>query len=411
MSNKYSEGYPGARYYGGNEHIDQIELTCQRRALEAFHLDSEKWGVNVQCLSGSPANLQVYQAIMRPHERLMGLDLPHGGHLSHGYQTAAKKISAVSTYFETFPYRVNTETGIIDYDRLEENALMYRPKVLVAGTSAYCRLIDYARMREIADKVGAYLMVDMAHISGLIAAEVIPSPFLHADIVTTTTHKSLRGPRGAMIFFRKGVRSTDAKTNKASLYDLEGPINFSVFPGHQGGPHNHTITALAVALKQTMTPEFKQYQQQVIANAKALETEFKRLGHVLVADGTDSHMVLLDLRNKALDGARVEAVLEQFNIACNKNSIPGDKSALTPCGIRIGAPAMTSRGMGEEDFKRIANYIDQAITLCKTIQAGLPKEANKLKDFKAKVASGEVDEINSLKKEVAAWAGTFPLPI
>jgi glycine hydroxymethyltransferase len=160
-----------------------------------------------------------------------------------------------------------------------------------------------------------------------------------------------------------------------------------------------------------MTPEFKQYQQQVIANAKALETEFKRLGHVLVADGTDSHMVLLDLRNKALDGARVEAVLEQFNIACNKNSIPGDKSALTPCGIRIGAPAMTSRGMGEEDFKRIANYIDQAITLCKTIQAGLPKEANKLKDFKAKVASGEVDEINSLKKEVAAWAGTFPLPI
>jgi glycine hydroxymethyltransferase len=411
MSNKYSEGYPGARYYGGNEHIDQIELTCQRRALEAFHLDSEKWGVNVQCLSGSPANLQVYQAIMRPHERLMGLDLPHGGHLSHGYQTAAKKISAVSTYFETFPYRVNTETGIIDYDRLEENALMYRPKVLVAGTSAYCRLIDYARMREIADKVGAYLMVDMAHISGLIAAEVIPSPFLHADIVTTTTHKSLRGPRGAMIFFRKGVRSTDAKTNKATLYDLEGPINFSVFPGHQGGPHNHTITALAVALKQTMTPEFKQYQQQVIANAKALETEFKRLGHVLVADGTDSHMVLLDLRNKALDGARVEAVLEQFNIACNKNSIPGDKSALTPCGIRIGAPAMTSRGMGEEDFKRIANYIDQAITLCKTIQAGLPKEANKLKDFKAKVASGEIDEINSLKKEVAAWAGTFPLPI
>lgn len=411
MSNKYSEGYPGARYYGGNQFIDAIELTCQARALTAFGLDKEKWGVNVQTLSGSPANLQVYQAIMRPHERLMGLDLPHGGHLSHGYQTPAKKISSISTYFETFPYRVNLETGIIDYDRLEENALMYRPKVLVAGTSAYCRLIDYKRMREIADLCGAYLVVDMAHISGLISAGVIPSPFEYADIVTTTTHKSLRGPRGAMIFYRKGVRKSDAKTGKEVLYDLEGPINFSVFPGHQGGPHNHTITALAVALKQATTPEFKQYQQQVIKNAKALEIEFKRLGYKLVADGTDSHMVLLDLRQQALDGARVEAVLEQVNIACNKNSIPGDKSALTPCGIRIGAPAMSTRGMGEEDFKRIARYIDTCITICKEVQKSLPKEANKLKDFKATVAGGEVQEINELKKEISSWASTFPLPV
>ena len=317
----------------------------------------------------------------------------------------------MSTYFETFPYRVSLETGIIDYETLEENALMYRPKVLVAGTSAYCRLIDYKRMREIADLCGAYLVVDMAHISGLIAAGVIPSPFEHADIVTTTTHKSLRGPRGAMIFFRKGVRSTDVKNGKELLYDLEGPINFSVFPGHQGGPHNHTITALAVALKQAMSPEFKQYQEQVIKNAKALESEFKQLGYKLVADGTDSHMVLLDLRPKSLDGARVEAVLEQVNIACNKNSIPGDKSALTPCGIRIGAPAMSSRGMGEDDFKKIAKYIDQCIDICKDVQAKLPKQANKLKDFKAKVAGGEVDEINELKKEISAWARTFPLPV
>ena len=411
MSNKYSEGYPGARYYGGNQFIDAIELTTQARALEAFNLDPAKWGVNVQTLSGSPANLQVYQAIMRPHDRLMGLDLPHGGHLSHGYQTPTRKISAVSTYFETFPYRVDLNTGIIDYEMLEENALMYRPKTLVAGTSAYCRLIDYKRMREIADLVGAYLVVDMAHISGLISAGVIPSPFDHADIVTTTTHKSLRGPRGAMIFYRKGVRKTDAKTGKETLYDLEGPINFSVFPGHQGGPHNHTITALAVALKQAKTPEFKQYQQNVIANAKALEIEFKRLGYKLVADGTDSHMVLLDLRSHSLDGARVEAVLEQVNIACNKNSIPGDKSALTPCGIRIGAPAMSTRGMGEEDFKRVARYIDTCIGICKDVQKNLPKEANKLKDFKAKVAGGEVSEINSLKKEIASWASSFPLPI
>ncbi|KAI1108377.1 glycine hydroxymethyltransferase [Nemania sp. NC0429] len=410
MSNKYSEGQPGARYYGGNEHIDAIELLCQKRALEAFHLDSEKWGVNVQTLSGSPANLQVYQALMAPGGRLMGLDLPHGGHLSHGYQTPAKKISAVSTYFQTMPYRVNIETGIIDYDKLEENAQLFRPKVLVAGTSAYCREIDYARMRKIADSVGAYLVVDMAHISGLIAAEVIKSPFHYADIVTTTTHKSLRGPRGAMIFFRKGVRSTD-KTGKEIKYDLGEKINFSVFPGHQGGPHNHTITALTVALKQAATPEFKAYQQKVVANAKALEVKFKSLGYTLVSGGTDSHMVLLDLRPIPLDGARVEAVLENFNIACNKNAVPGDKSALTPGGLRIGTPAMTSRGFGEQDFERVADYIDQAIKICKEVQADLPKEANKLKDFRAKVAGGEVAKINELKKEVAAWSQTFPLPV
>ncbi|KAL5621661.1 hypothetical protein BROUX41_006561 [Berkeleyomyces rouxiae] len=410
MSNKYSEGYPGARYYGGNQHIDQIELLCQKRALAAFGVDDQKWGVNVQCLSGSPANLQVYQAIMPVHGRLMGLDLPHGGHLSHGYQTPQRKISAVSTYFETMPYRVDLETGIIDYDTLAKDAILFRPKVLVAGTSAYCRLIDYKRMREIADSVGAYLMVDMAHISGLIAAGVIPSPFEYADIVTTTTHKSLRGPRGAMIFFRKGVRSVNAK-GQETLYDLENPINFSVFPGHQGGPHNHTITALTVALKQASSPEFKEYQKQVVDNAKALENKFKSLGHKLVSDGTDSHMVLVDLRQHSLDGARVEAVLEQINIACNKNSIPGDKSALTPCGIRIGTPAMTSRGFGTADFERVGQYIDDAIKICKDTQAALPKEANKLKDFKAKVASGEVARINELKAEIAAWTSTFPLPV
>ena len=321
------------------------------------------------------------------------------------------RISAVSTYFETMPYRVDIETGIIDYDTLEKNAQLYRPKILVAGTSAYCRLIDYARMRKIADSVGAYLVVDIAHISGLVSSGVIPTPFDHADVVTTTTHKSLRGPRGAMIFFRKGVRSVNAKTGKEELYNLEDPINFSVFPGHQGGPHNHTITALAVALKQANTPDFKAYQKQVVDNAKSLENKFKALGHKLVSDGTDSHMVLVDLRPVSLDGARVEAVLEQINIACNKNSIPGDKSALTPCGIRIGTPAMTSRGFGVADFERVASYIDDAIKICKEVQAALPKEANKLKDFKAKVAGGEVEKINNLKKEIAAWSQTFPLPV
>ncbi|CUM64567.1 uncharacterized protein PRCAT00002174001 [Priceomyces carsonii] len=411
MSNKYSEGYPGARYYGGNEHIDKMELLCQDRALKAFGLTPDKWGVNVQTLSGSPANLQVYQAIMKPHERLMGLDLPHGGHLSHGYQTDSRKISAVSTYFETMPYRVDLETGLIDYDMLEKTAVLYRPKVIVAGTSAYCRLIDYKRMREIADKVGAYLVVDMAHISGLVAAGVIPSPFEYADIVTTTTHKSLRGPRGAMIFFRRGVRSVNPKTGQEIMYDLENPINFSVFPGHQGGPHNHTIAALATALKQASTPEFKEYQEQVLKNAKVLEEEFIKRGYKLVSHGTDSHMVLVSLKDKHIDGARVETICENINIALNKNSIPGDKSALVPGGVRIGAPAMTSRGLGEEDFKRIVSYIDFAVNYAKDLQAQLPKEANKLKDFKAKVINSDDPKLKAVKAEISEWAGGFPLAV
>ncbi|WLF81869.1 Serine hydroxymethyltransferase, cytosolic [Lodderomyces elongisporus] len=411
MSNKYSEGYPGARYYGGNEHIDRMETLCQERALKAFHLTPDRWGVNVQTLSGSPANLQVYQAIMKPHERLMGLDLPHGGHLSHGYQTDSRKISAVSTYFETMPYRVDLETGLIDYDMLEKTAVLYRPKVLVAGTSAYCRLIDYKRMREIADKVGAYLVVDMAHISGLVAAGVIPSPFEYADIVTTTTHKSLRGPRGAMIFFRRGVRSTNPKTGQEIYYDLENPINFSVFPGHQGGPHNHTIAALSTALKQAATPEFKEYQEQVLKNAKALEEAFTAKGYKLVSNGTDSHMVLVSLKDKQIDGARVETVCEKINIALNKNSIPGDKSALVPGGVRIGAPAMTTRGLGEEDFKRIVDYIDFAVNFAKKTQESLPKDANKLKDFKNKILNESDETLEKVKSEISEWAGSFPLAV
>jgi glycine hydroxymethyltransferase len=282
---------------------------------------------------------------------------------------------------------------------------------LVAGTSAYCRLIDYKRMREIADKVGAYLVVDMAHISGLVAAQVIPSPFDYADIVTTTTHKSLRGPRGAMIFFRRGVRSVNPKTGKEVLYDLENPINFSVFPGHQGGPHNHTITALAVALKQAASPEFRSYQEQVLKNAKSLENAFKEKGYKLVSDGTDSHMVLVSLKDKGIDGYRVDAVCEQINIALNKNSIPGDKSAIVPGGVRIGAPAMTTRGFSEEDFKRVVSYIDEAVKYAIELQGSLPKEANKMKDFKTAVAKDEGGKLAALREEIANWAKTFPLPV
>lgn len=354
----------------------------------------------------------------------MGLDLPHGGHLSHGYQTPSRKISAISKYFETLPYRLDEKTGLIDYDKLEENALLYRPKIIIAGTSAYSRLIDYPRMRAIADKVGAYLLSDMAHISGLVAASSIPSPFAHSDIVTTTTHKSLRGPRGAMIFFRKGVRSTD-KAGNAINYDLEGPINSSVFPGHQGGPHNHTITALAVALRQAQTPEFKAYQQQVLSNAKALagrlggRKEENGLGYDIVSGGTDNHLVLVDLKARKIDGARVERVLELVGVAANKNTVPGDKSAMKPFGVRMGTPAMTTRGFGTQDFERVADIVHRAVEITKRVDAEARQDAEKaetknpatLKVFRDFLGNGdEVTEIVQLKKEVEDWCGTFELP-
>mmetsp|Transcript_6285 Transcript_6285/g.6886 ORF Transcript_6285/g.6886 Transcript_6285/m.6886 type:complete len:494 (-) Transcript_6285:155-1636(-) len=407
MSNKYSEGYPAARYYGGNENIDKAEVLCQKRALDAFNLDHEKWGVNVQSLSGSPANFQAYSAVLNPHDRIMALDLPHGGHLSHGYQTDTKKISSVSVFFETFPYRLDESTGLIDYDRMEENARLYRPKLIVAGASAYARLIDYARMRKIADLNNSYLLSDMAHISGLVSAGVIPSPFDHSDIVTTTTHKSLRGPRGAMIFYRKGVRGENKKGEKI-YYDLESKINFAVFPGAQGGPHNHTISALATALKQAQSPEYKAYQEQVVKNSKHFAEVLKKKGYVLVGGGTDNHLVLINLKkSRDLDGARVERVLELANIAANKNTIPGDVSAMTPGGIRIGTPALTSRGFTEEDFVQVAEFFDRAVNITQQIKS---KTGPKVKDFKAALEKGANDfpELVQLQKDVVAFARQFP---
>lgn len=409
MQNKYSEGYPGERYYGGNEIIDKAEALCQKRALEAFGLDPSQWGVNVQPLSGAPANLYAYSAILEVGDRIMGLDLPHGGHLSHGYQTNTTKISYISKYFQTMPYRLNEETGIIDYDTLEKNAQLFRPKVIVAGASAYSRVIDYKRMRQIADKVGAYLLSDMAHISGLVSAGVTDSPFPYSDIVTTTTHKSLRGPRGAMIFFRKGIRKV-TKKGKEIPYELERKINFSVFPGHQGGPHNHTISALAVALKQCTEPEYVKYQQEVVSNAKHFADALVSKGFKLVSDGTDTHLILVDLRSRNIDGARVEAVLERANIAANKNTVPGDVSALFPSGLRVGTPAMTTRGFGPEEFDKVAEFIDQAVNIAiesKAQEQGkVPKEL--LASFK-KLAD-ESDKVKQLDKEVVSWVSKYPVP-
>lgn len=406
MQNKYSEGYPGARYYGGNEFIDMSESLCQKRALETYKLDPKEWGVNVQTMSGSPANFQVYTALLDVHDRIMGLDLPHGGHLSHGYQLPNKKISMVSKYFESIPYRLNEKTGRIDYEEAEKFAMRIRPKMLIAGTSAYSRLIEYSKMRKIADACGAYLLADMAHISGLVAGGVVPSPFEFADVVTTTTHKSLRGPRGAMIFFRKGQKGVDKKGNPI-MWDLEEKINGAVFPGLQGGPHNHTITALSVALKLAQSQEFQGYQEQVLKNAKALGESLSGQGFDLVSGGTDNHLLLIDLTKKGVNGNKAELVFEQCSIVVNKNTVPGDKSALSPSGLRIGTPAMTSRGLMEDDFVKVGGFISKAVKVTQDIQTTSGK---KLVDFKRVMKENPPGSMLELKKEVETFASRFELP-
>ncbi|MCO5614054.1 hypothetical protein L7F22_068335 [Adiantum nelumboides] len=410
LVNKYSEGLPGARYYGGNEYIDQIEILCRERALIAFHLDSEAWGVNVQPYSCTSANFAVYTALLQPKDRIMGLDSPSGGHLSHGYYTpSGKRVSAASIFFENLPYKVNPESGYIDYDKLEEKALDYRPKILICGGSAYPREWDYSRFRQIADKVGAILMCDMAHISGLVAAQECRSPFDFCDIITTTTHKSLRGPRGGMIFFRKGLKQKKQgvpnSVEGTEHFDFEDRVNFAVFPSLQGGPHNNQVAALAVALKQVATPEFKAYIQQVKKNAQALCSALQRRGCKLVTGGTDNHLLLWDFRSYGLTGYRFEKVCELSHMTLNKNAVFGDSSTFAAGGVRIGTPAMTSRGCVEADFEMIAEFLLRALQ----IALGLQREHGKQnKDFHRSLQTSK--DIEELKQSVEKFVSSFEMP-
>lgn len=341
-TNKYAEGQVGRRYYGGNEIIDQLEGLAQQRALKAFRLDPAIWGVNVQPYSGSVANAAVYLGLLKPGERIMGLDLPSGGHLTHGYRTpAGRGISSSGIYYESTPYKIGAD-GRIDYDDMEARVAASKPRLIICGASAYPYDIDYARFRSAADSVGAYLMADIAHIAGFVATGLMANPFQVCDVVTTTTHKTLRGPRAGMIFYRAALKT-----------QIEG----AVFPGLQGGPHENQIAAIATQMLQVASPEYVTYMRQVRANCQALLEALRARGYTV----TDSvnHLFLLNVGPGG--GSVAEKALESVDISVNKNMIYGDVSALRPSGIRIGTPAITSRGLEPQHMEQVADFIDKGL--------------------------------------------------
>lgn len=371
LNEKYAEGYPGKRYYGGCAVVDEVEVLCQNRGLKTFGLKNEQWAINVQPLSGSPANLAVYLALVpikkadgEKRGKIMGMPLTLGGHLTHG-----QSVSITGKVWEQIPLALDISTATLDYKKIKETAITEKPDIIVVGFTAYPRIIDFKKCREIADSCGAYLMVDMSHFAGLVAGGAYPSPFPYADVVTTTTHKTLRGPRGAVIFSRKDKTVTNAKGKVQSISEL---IDKAVFPGLQGGPHENQIAAIAVTFKEASEASFKKYAKQVVKNAQALSSELTKLGWRIISGGTDSHLVLVDtwnggnpsttLRAGGIPGKDAEARLEKSGIICNKNTIPNEtRSPFDPSGIRLGSPAETTRGKKEADFKKIAQKIDKVL--------------------------------------------------
>ena len=336
LTNKYAEGYPGKRYYGGCVYVDEVEEIARRRACALFGAEH----ANVQPHSGANANLAVFFALLKPGDTVLSMNLSEGGHLSHG-----SPVNISGSYFNIVPYGVDPVTHTINYEEVRRLALEHKPKLILAGASAYPRIIDFAKFREIADEVGAYLLVDMAHIAGLVAAGVHPSPVPYADVVTTTTHKTLRGPRGGLILCRE---------------EYAKAIDKAIFPGTQGGPLMHIISAKAVALGEAMTDEFKAYGRRVVENAAVLASELVARGFSLVSGGTDNHLMLLDLRNSELTGKELEARLDEVHITANKNTVPGEpRSPFVTSGVRIGTPAVTTRGFGTEEMKKIASFIER----------------------------------------------------
>ncbi len=347
LTNKYAEGYSSQRYYGGNEFVDKIENLCKERALKLFGLSPKNWHVNVQALSGSPANLAVYLGLVSIGGKIMGMNLSDGGHLTHGH-----KVSITGKAWIQVPFGVDPNSEVIDFVSLKNLAEKEKPNIIVAGFTAYPRKVDFKKFREIADSCGAVLMVDMSHVAGLIAGKAYPSPFQFADVVTTTVHKTLRGPRSALIFSRIDERELYKKIDKA------------VFPGLQGGPHLNQIAAVAVALKEAASPAYKNYAKQVLKNADTLAKELKKLGWRIVSGGTDSHLILVDtwMDGKGIGGKEASDKLEKAGIIVNKNTIPGDKrSPVDPSGVRVGTAAETTRGKKEKDFVKIAQKIDKIL--------------------------------------------------
>ena len=355
---KYSEGRPYKRYYAGMENVDKLETSVEERARRVFKLDSKKWAVNVQPYSGSPANYAIYRGLLNLGDKIMGLALDQGGHLTHGSPVSLSGID-----FKAVHYFLDKKTGLLNYQEIEKLAKKEKPKLIICGFTAYPRKIDFRKFNRIAKKVGAYLLADISHITGLIVGGVHSSPFPWADVVMTTTHKTLRGPRGAIIICKR---------------ELEDKIFKKVFPGLQGGPHNHTIAAIGVALKEAMGPQFKKYAQQIVKNAKVLAEELKKYSFNLISGGTDNHLVLIDLTNKNITGKEAQILLEKAGIVLNKNTIPYDpRPPFNPSGIRLGTPALTTRGMKEKEMKKIAFWLNKVIT--KPSSAGkVKKEIKKL---------------------------------
>lgn len=356
LMNKYSEGQPFKRYYQGNKYIDEIESLVEKRALAAFGLTEDVWHVNVQAVTGSVANLAVYNALLKPGDRMLGMMLYDGGHLSHGWKLPeGKPISFTSRIYDTHFYSVDPQTRIFDYSAIAERTQSVKPRILISGGTAYPREIDHAAMREIADSVGAYYMADIAHEAGLVAAGVNNSPFPHAHIVTTTTRKTLRGPIGALIFANKTLFQPEDRVDES--------IDFAVFPSLQGGPQNHSIAGIGVALHESMQPGFKIYAAQVVKNAQTLAEGLMQAGFDVVSGGTDKHLVLIDLRSRGWTGKDAAIALEKAGIVANKNTVPNESGKpWNPSGLRLGTPALTTRGMTESDMKKIARKISETLT-------------------------------------------------